>query len=501
MNKTNNINGNKKYDKFEKFDCENFNEKLGKYTFGLDKIIPWEEFNFVFSGGLLYDIITDRFSNDLSDIDLFFYGDSKYKYYTINKILDNLDLNQYNYLIGYVGSVMCIIIQGIPRIIQLIFTDKENASQIISLFDMTHLMFYCDGISVYGNEHAIKSLQYKTTEIIKINPARIIKYYERNIISIYKIYDDIKYFVFGKYDTENYIKNKKQILLYKLTNNLTHYPNNPNSPIYFLEFNKNLIDLWDYFECIINYKKYNNHEFVEDIDMFGKFANYFEENPYNIITGNNNHVIANNNDNNYLMRDNYIYTLSSLYKNTNTQLYECYRFNSFYIRCELLRMDVENDVIKMYYRTYERLIAEILLRIINPDIILNNIESACNCYYDTIGRDKITNFKQTSDVNKKINIPFINSKSFPNINCNVPVSFSDKYGLVFCSKIFKSYITHKFNKCNKYDTLDNMSNFISSNSDPKFINSLFELNIYVKYNADNVDYIDINLVPVHIYIT
>jgi hypothetical protein len=86
------------------YHLDNYLTKLGQYTFGLDKVIPWTESNFVFSGGLLYDILTDRFNQNLMDIDLFFYGNAKSKHKTINKLLDNLDLEQYNYLIGYNGN-------------------------------------------------------------------------------------------------------------------------------------------------------------------------------------------------------------------------------------------------------------------------------------------------------------------------------------------------------------------------------------------------------------
>jgi len=133
---------------YKEYYDEKFLQKLGQYTFGLDKIIPWEDGNFVFSGGLLFDILRNRYTDDLMDIDLFFFGSSESKYKTINKILDRLDIKQYYYLIGLHNSVIYIFVQGIPRIIQLIMTDKTNPKDIISSFDLTNLMFYFDGSEI-----------------------------------------------------------------------------------------------------------------------------------------------------------------------------------------------------------------------------------------------------------------------------------------------------------------------------------------------------------------
>jgi len=127
--------------KYNEYQNINFEKKLGKYTFGLDKVIPWEDSNFVFSGGLLYDIITERFSQDLMDIDLFFYGSVESKIKTMNKLFDNLDKNQYSYLFGYNRSVIYIFIQGIPRIIQLIMTNKTNPESIINQFDLMEINY------------------------------------------------------------------------------------------------------------------------------------------------------------------------------------------------------------------------------------------------------------------------------------------------------------------------------------------------------------------------
>jgi len=187
---------NKLVEKYTEYNDEEFIQKLGEFTFGLDKIIPWEDGNFVCSGGLLFDIITNKFSHDLMDIDLFFYGSIESKISTINKLLNNLDKNQYYYLIGNNRSVIYIFIQGVPRIIQLIMTDKMDPESIINEFDLSHVMSYTDGEKIYCSKIALEYLNAKTKfqkeNTININhyhKNRIIKYMERGVFESKSIMD------------------------------------------------------------------------------------------------------------------------------------------------------------------------------------------------------------------------------------------------------------------------------------------------------------------------
>lgn len=120
------------------------------------------------------------------DIDLFFYGSMKEKIKTINKLFDNLDLNQYSYLIGNNRSVIYVFIQGIPRIIQLVMTDKSNPESIINDFDMTHVTSYSDGNKLFCSTKTLEYLDTKLKNSIKskyLHKNRIIKYIERGILN------------------------------------------------------------------------------------------------------------------------------------------------------------------------------------------------------------------------------------------------------------------------------------------------------------------------------
>ena len=171
---------------FIKFDTVNeTSNKINKYAFGLTKIniIPWENKNIILSGGLLYDVLTNRFDNNLCDIDLFLTGnDFGLKITTCKTILDNLVENQYSFIVSYETNIITIIIKDIPRIIQLIFI-KETVEQIVSSFDFTHLMFYYDGINVFGTKKSISQLlDGKKTEINdNYHNYRVIKYYRRGV--------------------------------------------------------------------------------------------------------------------------------------------------------------------------------------------------------------------------------------------------------------------------------------------------------------------------------
>lgn len=137
-------------------------KNINKFTFGLMKnnIIPWDKKNIIMSGGLLYNVLTnyDNNFNEIMDIDLFLVGENiDSKIDTCKEILDNLIANQYEISITYNNNIIAIFIKDIPRKIQLILVN-ETPEEIISTFDFTHLMFYYDGMNIYGTEKSIKQL-------------------------------------------------------------------------------------------------------------------------------------------------------------------------------------------------------------------------------------------------------------------------------------------------------------------------------------------------------
>ena len=242
-------------------------ERISSYMYQLDKVIPWDEKNFVWSGGLLYDTVTDRTNanNFLGDIDLFFFGNNVSKINTFSILLSNLDSHGYKYWIGINKSVVYIFIEGIPRIIQLIFTNKLNPGEIIDLFDLTHLQSYWDGNHLYCKKITLE--QYITRETLanfKSKPSRLIKYLKRNVDVDKLLYTDYD-FVFDKKQFYEYNKNKKQSDFYLKTNNLTKkYSDENNNPYDYS------IELYKFFWCnIITVDKLKN---VLEKDLF-EFTN------------------------------------------------------------------------------------------------------------------------------------------------------------------------------------------------------------------------------------
>lgn len=118
----------------------------------------------------------------LSNIDLFFYGDLNLMMELFKLLLENLESNKIEYLIGIANSVVWIFIKGTIKIIQLIFTDKSSPDEIIDTFDLTHLQSYWTGTKLYcknGLENYIYNNQ--TYSNYKPRPSRIIKYLRRNL--------------------------------------------------------------------------------------------------------------------------------------------------------------------------------------------------------------------------------------------------------------------------------------------------------------------------------
>lgn len=190
---------------------ELFDDLLITHTYNLIKLIPFEESNIIFSGGLLYECIRNApLSDKLFDIDLFLFGDKNKKITTYNKLISNLSNAKIEYVLGYYRSIVYIILKDIPRIIQLIFTEFETPSKIIDSFDFVHLQSYYDGSKIYTNFRSINYISNKTTDInYRPNISRYIKYDLRGVKLdniLYQEYD----FVFGKMQYCKYLKNKQQ---------------------------------------------------------------------------------------------------------------------------------------------------------------------------------------------------------------------------------------------------------------------------------------------------
>ena len=478
---TNNTN-NKEYVEYIEYKTDNFFQKLGQNTFGLDKVIPWEESNFVLSGGLLYDIITNRFSQDLMDIDLFFYGDVESKYKTINKLLDNLDLEQYKYLIGYIGSVIYIFVQGIPRIIQLIMTSKSNPIDIIKLFDFSHVKSYYDGKNIYSNKETIGNFLDKKTSIIIKHKHRLIKYYERGLDISNLIWSDNNYII-NNYDDDKIIKNKKQIQLYKSTYNLTKIiVNKSYEYIDFLKFPTEIINLHKYFGCRINYNKLDNYEFKENINMFGAFIDYFkfpDDKP--ILMPNNSKSTINEPLSKNINFEKYDFSQISL---TQTGILLSLHDSSIYTKCKFIshNFNENTEYSQIFFKIENESIIDFLEKKIDTKKIIDGIiKSFANWFNGSSDKllkdlkDSLKNF----DTNK-IKLPFIEK--------------NDKSSII-STKLYE--INLSLLKELSGDILDKLET-------GQIIDCFSHINIYIKFikkqGKTDIDDVQINLVPKYIFV-
>ena len=462
-----------------------FYQKLGQYTFGLDKVIPWEDSNFIFSGGLLYDILTNKFDKELMDIDLFFYGDYKEKHKTINKLLDNLDKEQYYYLIGYKSSVIYIFIQGIPRIIQLIMTNKTEPEQIINSFDLTHVMSYSDGNKIYSNLETIEQIKNKNTSINIIHKNRLIKYFEKGLDIEKIIYSDYN-FILDSIESKKIVNTQKQKNLYKFTNNLTTEYLNPSVTLDFCKITKEQINFHDYFECKVNYDKFNNHEFKENVNMFGAFVDYLGLKPKSILNMSTeiNENISNTNFEkikliNYKTSD---YGLKYQIKNNNSLYAPCkfIRYNLFEKETEQGQKNI--NVVEIYFQITNENIIEYLTKKINKQIILDNLNFQC-FYLGTVENYKLNEIKNNLD-ESLVYYPICKN-----------IEFDGYDGIVICAKLYGDDNIDKFKKINEKNIFEKLE-YEKDNQ----IYCLFDLNIYVRkpQNSIEIKYIDINLSPIYI---
>ncbi len=469
-------------------ECDNFRKKLSQYTMSLSSIIPWEESNFVFSGGLLYDIIIDRYNENLSDIDLFFYGSIESKITTINKLLDNLDKNEYNYLIGKKNSVINIFIQGIPRMIQLIMTDKTNPESIIDEFDLNHVKSYTDGDKLYCSTEFLNYFKTHETQYIPhIHKNRIIKYFERGIIK-HNILFDNKYhnWILKKQDTENYLSEKMQKNIYKKTQNLTKYLN--GTQIDFNKFISNQLDLNDIFNCTINYNKtFNNRNFVENMDMFGKFTDYFNKTKYEILKSSSIYEksVSMTTD---IYNCNYIHDVNKKYMYEKNKFYQLHMYNkenmcesdnyAVYCSCEFIKFEkiTENNekIIKIYFKVQNDNVIEYLKKKLNMNLINSSL---------------IISFLHHKYFNNRIKI----ASNINNITSSIVSDENNEF--IVCSKLYESDI-EEFINLNGQNILNDLNNLESS----KQVHCLFKIDIFSLKQDHTIKHLDVNLNLKYIFI-
>lgn len=490
--------------------------KLGKHTFGLDKVLPWEDGNFVFSGSLLMDAIKDNFNPELTDIDLFFYGSIESKKNTVNNLLNNLEMNQYDYLFGYNGSIMYIFVQGIPRIIQLIMTNKTKPEEIIDGFDFTHIQFYFDGSKIYGSYKAIEHLKTNTTEFTETHKVqyRLIKYLEKGNESLSKLIFMTDAFILNSQTIDKILYEKKQKILYKKTHNLTLYSD--FTPINFNEIDRSKLELKDYFDrCKIYYGNPRNKDLSLDINMVGNFIDYFRmEDEYSINSLFNfggkfrdDKVLFNYNFSEITHAINFRYSLD-YYNNSTTKCIYSPHLHSFYLPCEFVscedfnfKSEIEDEIVtgkKIYLKLKNKNLEKKITSIINIKTFKNSHISVFvheeyphkNRYYlkDTF----LNKFDENDPENiQKIFTPFENTLDYPTINLN---STTDKFinteDLIIKSNIYNVKWFENINGVNFFENLNSGQEIYCT----------FRYFIHINYNLQNktINKIDFNLQPCYV---
>lgn len=403
---------------YYKFEITGLKNRITKYAFGLDKIIPWEKNNFVFAGGLLYDAVIDRNDNidSLSDIDLFFYGTNESKLNTFGQILLNLDSNNFNYLVGVNKSVVYIFIQNIPRIIQLIFTNKYYPQEIIDTFDLTHVQTYWDGNNFYCKPIAFEQfITRKTESNYKTKPSRLIKYLRRGVDTSDILYSDWNFILDSK-QVFDLAKHHKQTELYNLTNNLTTKENINEFELHLsLSFwckilDKKILEL-------ISINTLENLNVNLNIDLIGNINNYldiegeFEQKPCELD----------------FYDDLLVFKKQ---RHLNRIMYETQRY--VYIPCQIIDK----------YDTFK---PKVYLEITKPRVIDYLIGLSDDLEQDL---SKLLNPLNNEEFKYKFTHHFNNSTTFPEMKSDVDFIFNTCGLVIDC--IFKQ---DDFNKYNKGDKL------------------------------------------------
>jgi hypothetical protein len=271
---------------------------------------------------------------------------------------------------------------------------------------------------------------------------------------------------------------KEQIKLYKLTYNLTRYPD--GEPIDFTKFSREKIKLKEYFMCVVNYNKFDNHNFIEDIDMFGKFAKYMQQEKEDIIITNNEEEQINDKESlNYIDMNNYDYAIN--YASGLDKILTINNEHSIYIPCNFISSElIEKDlkkVLKINFNINNKSIITYLTKKLNKYNILNGINLK-HIYDNNLIKSK---FKLEES---KIYLPFDETND------------TSKNNLEICCKIYDNDID-EFYSINEFNILDTLKTQPS-------VNCLFDIVIYVSIskisNIKKIEFININLRPRYIFI-
>ena len=487
---------------FIEYEIENFVQKLGTYTFGLDKIIPWitksdesdeldelDKSGFIFSGGLLFDIIKNKFTDELRDIDLFFYGSYESKVKVLNKIFYNLSINQYEFLIGHNNSVIYIFIQDVPRIIQLIMTDKSCPSQIIESFDMSHVMSYYDGKQVFSTPLTISQFDTNTTELYHKSKHRMIKYFERNLDIYSDVFTQGKY-ILNSFESDKIISYDKQKYLYSSTNNLSDC----------IKLKEQIKDI---FSCTtINIKSF---EFITDeINMFGNFQNYlqhqdnsFESEIVTMLKKPNNNFFDKFDSKNYEIEtiDIKVDKYNNWHKSHN---FIIKNYNSFYIPCEFVEIiDNTKDFLGQGPNNYDyndinpKIQIIFKVNLIQPiKYLLEILKLRNNIFEKYIKEQKNFLFTDNNRIWRNFKLQYEITDSIYN---SLPLN-EDESGITLCSNIYSADVD-KFKKMPFWSKLFKISKGTK-------MYCMFELLFYIRYKFENnklsAEYFNINLKLNHI---
>ena len=267
--------------KYSEYNTTQLMPLLEKFTHNLLNYISFDENNIVFTGGLLYDILSNSPSYDsnvLFDIDLFLFGDNKNKIDVIDKSISSLCYHFPKAFIGMNKSVIYVFIPGLPRIIQFVCTNLSSPEDVVNNFDLEHVMSYYDGKSIYVSDQIPNILLTKQTKKNKLNRGdlsynRIQKIINRGLT----LSDDEslnKYYV-NKTDQTLHEKYSKQIEFYKNTDNLTSHNFNSDIQMQTVCF------------ALFNVYPYDKTKLILDGNFKNKSNNKFKTfNSYNILNNN-----------------------------------------------------------------------------------------------------------------------------------------------------------------------------------------------------------------------
>jgi hypothetical protein len=151
-------------------------------TYDLLQYIPLGH-DVIYSGGSLFDIATNNLDDNhlFTDLDIFAVKTVD-KNALISTIIQNLVAARKICYCFNKDAIHYIFIEGVPRMIQLIFTNFYNAEDIINSFDSSHVKMYYDGYCLYANNECIRGLLENQSYF---NGSRILRLYKIAMRGLY----------------------------------------------------------------------------------------------------------------------------------------------------------------------------------------------------------------------------------------------------------------------------------------------------------------------------